>query len=56
MIRVEPFGAEALLLTLAERPDAHLPLRIAALAERLRAALGEVLTDLVPGWTTLLLH
>jgi KipI family sensor histidine kinase inhibitor len=56
MIRVEPFGAEALLLTLAERPDAYLPLRIAALAERLRSALGEVLTDLVPGWTTLLLH
>ncbi|WP_435606065.1 5-oxoprolinase subunit PxpB [Pseudomonas knackmussii] len=56
MIRIEPFGAQALLLTLAEQPDAQLPLRIAALAERLRARLGASLTDLVPGWTTLLLH
>ncbi|MDF3934918.1 5-oxoprolinase subunit PxpB [Pseudomonas citronellolis] len=56
MIRIEPLGAEALLLTLAEQPDAHLPLRIAALAERLRRELGEHLSDLVPGWTTLLLH
>lgn len=56
MIRIEPFGAEALLLTLAEQPDAHLPLRIAALAERLRVELGALLTDRVPGWTTLLLH
>ncbi|SDI65275.1 5-oxoprolinase subunit PxpB [Pseudomonas panipatensis] len=56
MIGVEPFGAQALLLTLAEQPDAHLPLRIAALAERLRVQLGDCLTDLVPGWTSLLLH
>lgn len=56
MIRFEPAGAEALLLVLAERPDAELPLRIAALAERIRVELGELLTDLVPGWTTLLLH
>lgn len=56
MIRIEPFGAQALLLTLAEQPDAQLPLRIAALAECLRAQLGVSLTDLVPGWTTLLLH
>jgi len=56
MIRIEPFGAEALLLTLAEQPDAQLPLRIAALAERLRALPGASLTDLVPGWNTLLLH
>lgn len=56
MIRVEPFGAQALLITLAEQPDAALPLRIARLAERLRSELGPVLTDCVPGWTTLLLH
>ena len=56
MIRLEPAGAEALLLVLAEAPDADLPLRIAALAERIRLQLGELLTDLVPGWTTLLLH
>lgn len=56
MIRVEPFGAQALLLTFAEQPDAQLPLRIAALAERLRVQLGALLTDRVPGWTTLLLH
>ena len=56
MIRLEPAGAEALLLVLAEAPDADLPLRIAALAERIRLELGELLTDLVPGWTTLLLH
>lgn len=56
MIRLEPAGAEALLLVLAEQPDAHLPQRIALLAERIRAELGELLTDLVPGWTSLLLH
>ena len=56
MIRLEPAGAEALLLVLAEAPDADLPLRIAALAECIRLQLGELLTDLVPGWTTLLLH
>ncbi|MDD0845391.1 5-oxoprolinase subunit PxpB [Pseudomonas sp. Gutcm_11s] len=56
MIRLEPAGAEALLLVLAEQPDDGLPLRIAALAERIRAELGELLLDLVPGWTTLLLH
>jgi KipI family sensor histidine kinase inhibitor len=56
MIRFEPAGAEALLLVLAEQPDAQLPLRTAQLAERIRAELGEILTDLVPGWTSLLLH
>ncbi|WP_170849290.1 5-oxoprolinase subunit PxpB [Azotobacter beijerinckii] len=56
MMRLEPVGAEALLLVFAEQPDAGLPLRIAALAERLRRELGPLLVDLVPGWTTLLLH
>ncbi|MBO3275102.1 5-oxoprolinase subunit PxpB [Pseudomonas schmalbachii] len=56
MTRIQPLGAEALLLTLAEHPDEHLPLRIAALARRLRERLGDCLTDVVPGWTTLLLH
>jgi 5-oxoprolinase (ATP-hydrolysing) subunit B len=56
VIRLEPAGAEALLLVLAESPDAALPLRIAALAERIRLELGELVTDLVPGWTSLLLH
>lgn len=56
MIRLEPAGAEALLLVLAEQPDAQLPQRIALLAERIRGELGELLTDLVPGWTSLLLH
>jgi len=56
MIRVEAFGAQALLITLAEQPDDALPLRIAGLAERLRSELGAALTDCVPGWTTLLLH
>lgn len=56
MIRVEAFGATALLITLAEQPDDALPLRIGRLAERLRTELGGVLTDCVPGWTTLLLH
>src|SRR5690606_23277688 len=56
VIRLEPAGAEALLLVLAEAPDADLPLRIAALAERIRGELGDLLTDLVPGWTSLLLH
>ncbi|MCP1648894.1 5-oxoprolinase subunit PxpB [Pseudomonas nitroreducens] len=56
MIRIEAFGATALLITLAEQPDDTLPLRIARLAERLRIELGAALTDCVPGWTTLLLH
>lgn len=56
MIRIEAFGATALLITLAEQPDDALPLRIARLAERLRTELGVALTDCVPGWTTLLLH
>ncbi|MBB2495459.1 5-oxoprolinase subunit PxpB [Aquipseudomonas ullengensis] len=56
MIRLQPAGAEALLLVLAETPDAELPQRIAGLAERIRRELGPLLTDLVPGWATLLLH
>lgn len=56
MIRLEPAGAETLLLVLAEQPDAHLAQRIALLAERIRGELGPLLTDMVPGWTSLLLH
>jgi allophanate hydrolase subunit 1 len=56
VIRLEPAGAEALLLVLAEQPDAHLAQRLALLAERIRGELGPLLTDLVPGWTSLLLH
>lgn len=56
MIRIEPAGAEALLLVLAEQPDAQLPLRIQALAAQLREQLGPVLIDVVPAWTSLLLH
>ncbi|WP_028628535.1 5-oxoprolinase subunit PxpB [Metapseudomonas resinovorans] len=56
MIRLEPAGAEALLLVLADEPDTRSPQRIAALAETLRRELGSLLLDLVPGWTTLLLH
>lgn len=56
MIRLEPAGAEALLLVLAERPEADLPLRIAALADRIQLELGPLIVDLVPGWTSLLVH
>ncbi len=56
MIRLEPAGADALLLVLAEEPAPDLPLRIAALADRIRRDLGPLLIDLVPGWTSLLLH
>jgi KipI family sensor histidine kinase inhibitor len=56
VIRLEPAGAEALLLVLAEQPDAQLPIRIAVLAERIRDELPGLLTDVVPGWTSLLLH
>ncbi|WP_277053380.1 5-oxoprolinase subunit PxpB [Zestomonas thermotolerans] len=56
MIELRPAGPEALLLVLAERPEPGLPLRIARLAEMLRAQLGAELTDLVPGWNSLLLH
>lgn len=56
MIRLEPAGAEALLLVLAEAPDAQSAQRLARLAERIRGELGPLLSDLVPGWTSLLLH
>jgi KipI family sensor histidine kinase inhibitor len=55
-MRFEPAGVEALLLVLAEQPDAQMPLRIALLAERIRDELGPLLYDLVPSWTSLLLH
>ena len=41
---------------LAEQPDSQLTLRIQALSERLRQQLGAALIDLVPAWTSLLLH
>jgi len=56
MIHLEAAGAEALLLVLAERPEDGLPLRIAWLAEQVRAVLGERVVDLVPGATSLLIH
>ena len=56
MIRLEPVGAEALLLVLADAPDATLASRIAVLSELIQRECGEVLTDRLPGWTTLLLH
>ena len=56
MIRIEPAGAESLMLVLAEQPSVELSLRINALRELLRAQLGAQLIDLVPGWTSLLLH
>lgn len=56
MIHLEPAGAEALLLVLAERPDSRLPARIAALGERVRGELGDLIVDLVPGPTSLLIH
>ncbi|ACO77473.1 allophanate hydrolase subunit 1 [Azotobacter vinelandii CA] len=55
-MRLEPAGPEALLLVLADQPDAGLPLRIAALADLIQLELGPLVVDLVPGWTTLLLH
>ncbi|MBG7027332.1 allophanate hydrolase subunit 1 [Pseudomonas aeruginosa] len=56
MIRIEPAGAEALLLALAEEPGADLPLRLVERARRLREEFGAGVRDLVPGWTGLLLH
>ncbi|MCQ4323738.1 allophanate hydrolase [Stutzerimonas stutzeri] len=56
MIRLQPIGAEALLVVLAEQPYPELPLQIATLADAARRELGPWLVDLVPGWTTLLLH
>ncbi len=53
MIRIEPVGAEALLLVLGEQPQST---RIAVLTEHLRQALGAQLIDLVPSWNSLLLH
>jgi len=56
VIRIEPAGAEALLLVLADQPDAQLAQRIARLAVLIRQQLGPLLVDLVPGWTSLLVH
>ncbi|MBE7376105.1 5-oxoprolinase subunit PxpB [Pseudomonas lopnurensis] len=56
MIRLQPIGAQALLVVLAEQPYPDLPSHIAALAAAVRRELGPWLVDLVPGWTTLLLH
>lgn len=55
-MHLEPAGAEALLIVLGEQPGAQLSARIAQLAEQLRAELGPWLYDLVPSWTSLLLH
>jgi KipI family sensor histidine kinase inhibitor len=56
MIVGKPFGVAALLLELAEHPDAELPPRIARLGERIRQRFGLAVTDLVAGWTSLLVH
>ena len=56
MIALKPFGVAALLLELAERPDAELPVRIALLGERIQRTFGVAVTDLVAGWTSLLVH
>lgn len=56
MIALKPFGVAALLIELAEHPDALLPQRIAGLGARIRQAFGTAVTDLVAGWTSLLVH
>lgn len=56
MIVGKPLGVAALLLELAEHPDAELPPRIARLGERIRQRFGPAVTDLVAGWTSLLVH
>lgn len=56
MIVFKPFGVAALLIELAERPDADLPVRIARLGAGIRSAFGGAVTDLVAGWTSLLVH
>lgn len=57
MIRLEPAGAEALLLVLGEAPDdCRQTVRIGLLAEQLRTELGNWLLDAVPSWNSLLLH
>lgn len=56
MIRIEPAGAEALLLVLGEGDDCAQAARIGLLAEQLRAGLGRWLIDVVPAWSSLLLH
>jgi len=56
MIALKPFGVAALLLELVEQPDADLPPRIARLGERIRQRFGAAVTDLVAGWTSLLVH
>ncbi len=56
MIALKPFGVAALLIELAEHPDAQLPQRIAGLGARIRQAFGMAVTDLVAGWTSLLVH
>lgn len=54
--RIEIAGIDSLILRLFEQIDeANLPWLLAA-ASRLRAAFGPALIDLVPSYTTLLLH
>lgn len=54
--RIETVAVDALMVRLFERIDeANLPW-LAAAAVRLRAAFGEALVDLVPAYTTLLVH
>jgi KipI family sensor histidine kinase inhibitor len=54
--RIEVVGIDCLILRLFERiEESNMPWLLAA-GERLRAAFGPALVDLVPSYTTLLLH
>lgn len=56
MMQLEPAGPCAAVLYLAEEPYPGLPQKMARLALLLREQLGFCLVDVVPAWTSLLIH
>lgn len=53
---IEPAGVDAVLISFDAAPGAQLSSRIVGCANRIEAALGDVVLDRVPGWNTLLIH
>lgn len=55
-LRMEPAGADAVLIHFAALPGAQLSRRIAACSRYLETELGAIALDAVAGWDTLLIH
>ncbi|WP_027349921.1 5-oxoprolinase subunit PxpB [Halotalea alkalilenta] len=56
MIRIEPAGAEAALISFERPPSRLLSSSIIDFARRVEARLGAAVLDMIPGWDTLLIH